>query len=191
MGTGTAVNTGDTVTAAKMNLKLESIVNADVEAGAAIAGSKLQELSLGVNAGVLPTTGIVNAHVAAGAAITEAKLALNNATHANTWASLDKTTSSIADITTKSHTALTDIGTNTHAQVDTHIASTANPHSVTAAQAGAEATGAVSTHAALTTGIHGASTGILVPSIPPALKKKVTNIYYDPDDGQIKYEVEP
>jgi hypothetical protein len=36
-----------------------------------------------------------------------------------TWGNVDKTTSSIADITTKSHTALTDIGTNTHAQIDT------------------------------------------------------------------------
>ncbi len=41
-----------------------------------------------------------------------------------TWASIDKTTSSIADITTRSHTSLTDIGTNTHAQIDTFITST-------------------------------------------------------------------
>ena len=41
-----------------------------------------------------------------------------------TWANIDKTTSSIADITTRSHTALTDIGTNTHAQIDTFIGTT-------------------------------------------------------------------
>jgi hypothetical protein len=35
-----------------------------------------------------------------------------------------------------SHTGLTDVGTNTHAQIDTHISSTANPHSVTASQVG-------------------------------------------------------
>ncbi len=54
-----------------------------------------------------------------------------------TWAQIDKTTSNIADITTRSHTSLTDIGTNTHAQIDAHIADTANPHGVTAAQVGA------------------------------------------------------
>ncbi len=54
-----------------------------------------------------------------------------------TWANIDKSTSSIADITTRSHTSLSDIGTNTHAQIDTHIANTSNPHSVTASQVGA------------------------------------------------------
>lgn len=39
-----------------------------------------------------------------------------------------------------SHTTITDIGTNTHAQIDTHIANTSNPHSVTAAQIGAAVT---------------------------------------------------
>lgn len=48
-----------------------------------------------------------------------------------TWAQVDKTTSSIADIATRSHTALTDIGTNTHAQIDTHISSTAHTPSGT------------------------------------------------------------
>lgn len=34
------------------------------------------------------------------------------------------------------HTLLTNIGTNTHAQIDSHIASTSNPHSVTKSQVG-------------------------------------------------------
>lgn len=39
------------------------------------------------------------------------------------------------------HQSLSGAGTNTHAQIDSHVASTANPHSVTAAQAGAVPTG--------------------------------------------------
>ena len=37
------------------------------------------------------------------------------------------------------HTNITNRGSNTHAQIDTHIASVANPHSVTLAQAGGDA----------------------------------------------------
>ena len=50
------------------------------------------------------------------------------------WSGVDKTGSDLADLATRSHTDLTSIGTNTHAQIDTHIASTSNPHSVTTAQ---------------------------------------------------------
>lgn len=38
-----------------------------------------------------------------------------------TWADVNKSTSSIADIATRSHTSLTDIGTTTHANIDLHI----------------------------------------------------------------------
>ena len=55
-----------------------------------------------------------------------------------TWAQVDKTTSDIADITTKSHTSLTDIGTNAHSAIDSHIANvTTNPHAVDAADVAA------------------------------------------------------
>jgi len=47
----------------------------------------------------------------------------------------------ISDLTndlgfTTDHTLLTNIGTNTHAQIDTHIANTSNPHAVTLGQLG-------------------------------------------------------
>jgi len=41
-----------------------------------------------------------------------------------------------ASNTTIDHTLISNVGTNTHAQIDTHIASTSNPHNVTAAQVG-------------------------------------------------------
>ncbi|MFA4871411.1 MAG: LamG-like jellyroll fold domain-containing protein [Pedobacter sp.] len=47
------------------------------------------------------------------------------ATNDYNWGQIDKGTSSLADITTKSHTALTDIGSNNHATIDTFLASKA------------------------------------------------------------------
>jgi hypothetical protein len=47
------------------------------------------------------------------------------------WTSLPYRFGGVSD-----HTLLTNIGTNTHAQIDSHIASTSNPHSVTKAQVG-------------------------------------------------------
>lgn len=56
------------------------------------------------------------------------------------WDQLDKTGASIGDIPNRSHTVLTDIGTKTHAQIDSHVNSTTNPHATTAAQVGAYST---------------------------------------------------
>jgi len=56
-------------------IKDGEIVNADIGAAAAILGSKLQALSVGANAGVIPSTGIVNAHLSGTAGITDANLA--------------------------------------------------------------------------------------------------------------------
>jgi len=59
------------------------------------------------------------------------------------WTKVSKTGSNLTDLATRAHTDLTAIGTNTHAQIDTaittsasHIASTSNPHSTTATQLG-------------------------------------------------------
>lgn len=48
------------------------------------------------------------------------------------------------------HTQLTSIGTNTHAQIDTHLADETNPHNVTAAQVGASPDDHVHAHSELT-----------------------------------------
>lgn len=53
-----------------------------------------------------------------------------NTTRANTWFG----TKSVASLSNHSHTVLTDIGTNTHVQIDSHISNISNPHSVTKAQ---------------------------------------------------------
>lgn len=38
-----------------------------------------------------------------------------------TWVQIDKTTSNLADLTTKSHISLTDVGVNTHEEIDTFL----------------------------------------------------------------------
>ena len=56
-------------------IKDGEIVNADLSATAAIAATKIQTLSVGVNGGVLPSTGIADTHLSATAAIADGKLA--------------------------------------------------------------------------------------------------------------------
>lgn len=51
-----------------------TIANIDIDSAAAIAGSKIQALSVGANAGVIPSTGITDAHIAANAAIAITKI---------------------------------------------------------------------------------------------------------------------
>lgn len=52
----------------------------------------------------------------------------------------DITLTNITQITNRSHTSLSDIGTNSHGTIDAHIAGTSNPHSVTFSQTGAVGT---------------------------------------------------
>jgi len=64
------------------------------------------------------------------------------------WSQVSKTGSNLQDLETRSHTDLSAIGTNSHAQIDTHIAAP-NPHTGTAsASALSDHTGATTAHGA-------------------------------------------
>ena len=64
-----------------------------------------------------------NPHSVTAAQITAAAIIaeINGSSELLAWGSLNKTGSNIADLVTKSHTSLTDIGSNTHAQVDSAL----------------------------------------------------------------------
>jgi hypothetical protein len=96
-----------------------------------------------IDAGVASITALTGDVTATGPGSVPATLATVNANvGAFTYAALTvnakglvtAAASGAAPIT--DHTGLTSIGTNTHAQIDTHIANTSNPHSVTKTQVG-------------------------------------------------------
>lgn len=83
-----------------------------------------------------------------------------------TWANIDKATSSIADITTRSHTALTDIGTNTHAQIDTHLAATLAGHAATTS---AQLAGVISDETGTDKLVYNTSPSLITPKITTSI----------------------
>jgi len=80
-----------------------------------------------------------------------------------------------------SHANIGDIGTNSHSQIDNHISATSNPHSVTAAQAGAAATVHTHTEADITDLDHTDTSAIHgnVPGEISAISEKVSPISAD------------
>lgn len=86
----------------------------------------------------LDNTSDINKPVSTAQAAADAAVqafAIQRANHTGTQAA--GTITGLASVATSgNHTDLSNIGTNTHAQIDTHIASTANPHATTKAQVG-------------------------------------------------------
>jgi hypothetical protein len=142
------------------------IVNDDISGSAAIAWSKINKTGSNLNEiatrshTVLTDIGSnthdeIDTHIASNSnphSVTKDQVLSGDlvdnddisATAAIAWTKLSKTGSNLNQITTRSHALLADIGSNTHAQIDTHLANTSNPHSVSYTQTGAAA--AVHTH---------------------------------------------
>lgn len=70
------------------------------------------------------TTLIDGAQIYAGS-VTDTQLATIS------WSKISKTGSNLNEIATRSHTVLSDIGSNSHATIDSHISDTADPHGST------------------------------------------------------------
>lgn len=100
-----------------------------------------------------------------------------------------------------SHTGIQDIGTYTHAQIDTHINNTSNPHSVTAAQVGAPTLVQFTGHTG-TTGIHFTQSQISIPSsqisnfnssvttlIQSSLLEDLSDVQYDDFPDETTYNM--
>src|SRR3990172_857820 len=99
-----------------------------------------------------------------------------------TWAQIDKTVSSLADLTTKSHTVLSDIGSNTHPQIDTHIADatihylqTAIDH-VNLLNKGTNTHAQLDSHLGAPSGVHGITGSVVGTSDTQTLTSKTLSL---------------
>lgn len=87
------------------------------------------------------------------------------------------TLTNLTQVTTRSHTALSDIGTNTHAQVDTHIADLTNPHATdignlgagTLAELNTALSDATLTESSMDAAVDGGASAFDVPHTDPAI----------------------
>ncbi|KKL94071.1 hypothetical protein LCGC14_1868330, partial [marine sediment metagenome] len=116
--------------------------NSEVDIDVAEANLTLSNLGGAVTDGQIPAGIMRDAEWTAATAVAQGKVELATDAEANTGtdttravtpANLKAWTASAGSL---DHVNLTSIGTNTHAQIDTHLASAANPHAVTKAQVG-------------------------------------------------------
>jgi len=144
-----ALGAADTVlkmNAAATAYEYGKLTNANIDNAAAIAHTKLANIAAGSillgNASAVPTATAVSGDISitnAGLVAISAGVIIDadvNASAAIAWTKISKTGSNLTDIATRSHTDLSDIGSNTHATIDAHLASGSNPHGVTASQVG-------------------------------------------------------
>lgn len=105
--------------------------------GAFVDGDKTKLDNIETNADVTDAT-----NVAAAGAVMDSELIATTAGAGDAGKPIKTNGSGVLDSTfytdndTTDHTALSNIGTNSHAQIDTHIASTSNPHSVSKSDVG-------------------------------------------------------
>ena len=102
------------------------IVNADIKTDAAIEVTKLQTLTADR---VLTSS--------SGGVITPSSITTTTLSYLDPTSSIQtQLNTKLSSVSGGDHTTLTNIGTNSHSQIDTHIANTSNPHSVTKSQVG-------------------------------------------------------